>query len=624
MKQARLADYFKQNQDIKSSASSSSRIISPLLNLRNPSSKTLQRNNNPSKLNPLNESQVVPSENLQSKGKAKKKKRNYGDGILSEFPKKLKLTSDQFSSLKDKSSLKLSTEKDNKIKYVKPLVPKQSEAGLSGDEQRDFCPSTRTHGKNLTDGDEPSGSQKESILNQNLRESTRTEEAEAPQKFEQEEAPMTSFGRRQIKILRRNTDSLETHSEILKEKEETLLECDVPKIVRKSNRGCKETLVNGKLVTSKFLNDSQNNKEIQDSQNNADKVFSEPSIRDKYEDLLKTERDFVLPLSYKKLLEILKGLDMTINFFMIHQKPLWFSDLAQSLRKSLKIEVRESHLAQMKYAVAPCLYQILWMKNEKKKGNWDLYIKFPNDENEKSSLLSTKKLEERQAILKGGLLEVTKKHHLEFLKSINAEKYEKKYERQRCWDSRFRVNECPPVPEDKLPDRPDQEPVVTVEEFLREAEIKNRRVKQAMEEAVKKAEKDQAKKFCQKNKSGISEKILLKVRAKEFALASKEKGNNGVIQMMKEDLKRVAEILKVYFTLRNVSSMYLVQIMQHLSKGQDKCIIGKDEAERYIRELIRLCPEWLSLKVLSNLHIITTNKSISMSCIYESIEKRLE
>lgn len=64
--------------------------------------------------------------------------------------------------------------------------------------------------------------------------------------------------------------------------------------------------------------------------------FKSPSIREKYEELLRPDRDFVLPYSYKRLLTVFETMDKLINFLGARKEATFFSNLRESLKDSVK------------------------------------------------------------------------------------------------------------------------------------------------------------------------------------------------------------------------------------------------------------------------------------------------
>ena len=60
-----------------------------------------------------------------------------------------------------------------------------------------------------------------------------------------------------------------------------------------------------------------------------------PSIRDKYEELVQKEREFVLPFEYKKLITIMGHLDQLINASRFSNKPTFLKDMLHSVNMNL-------------------------------------------------------------------------------------------------------------------------------------------------------------------------------------------------------------------------------------------------------------------------------------------------
>ncbi len=243
------------------------------------------------------------------------------------------------------------------------------------------------------------------------------------------------------------------------------------------------------------------------------------------------------------------------------------------------------------------------------------------------------------------MIRITNNHHNEFLKTLPEVEREKNYDELRCWNSKFKVHECPTLLEGKLPERPHRENLSTIKDFLMLSDNKQNRVTKIMEEIVKENElKAQVPTSGpiqqQKNVSGLSEKLLAKVRAKEQAMAKEtaerqKKHSSEKYTILQEELKKVAERLKIYFTMRSVSSMFLVNVAEHLVKnnadlklGSSKILFIKhsiklflDEALKYVEELCNICPEWLSITEFSNNKLLKMDKTLSIQVVYGKIER---
>jgi len=109
-------------------------------------------------------------------------------------------------------------------------------------------------------------------------------------------------------------------------------------------------------------------------------ILSGPSIRERYGELIRAEREFVLPVIYKRLLEVFECFDKTINFFINRREPTFLRFILKSVEDTIRIRVSETQLAQILY-VLPNAYSLSWEKNDRWRGELDLYVKFANDEN---------------------------------------------------------------------------------------------------------------------------------------------------------------------------------------------------------------------------------------------------
>jgi len=114
------------------------------------------------------------------------------------------------------------------------------------------------------------------------------------------------------------------------------------------------------------------------------------------------------------------------------------------------------------------------------------------------------------------LVEITKGHHKKFLETLEPYERNINYDIEKCWNSKFDVHNCPPIPEAKLPVKPHHEGAQSIHEFLKSNEIQNNRTKAAIEEIIRKID-EKPKVFPtvpgkeKKGIAGISEKLLEKV-----------------------------------------------------------------------------------------------------------------
>jgi hypothetical protein len=183
-----------------------------------------------------------------------------------------------------------------------------------------------------------------------------------------------------------------------------------------------------------------------------------------------------------------------------------------------------------------------------------------------------------------------------------------------------------------MPARPHKENLKSVKDFLQLSENKESRVRRIMEETVRAQEekstivesKPVVRQF--RNITGLSDKLLSMVRAKEQALAAEaqqrlQTQKNEMHTVMQQELKKVAETIKVYFVQRQVSSMFFVNVVDHIVRNCVGLVLGQAEATKYVEELVNICPNWLSVQAINGNRILKVNKSANMQAVFESIEK---
>ena len=66
-------------------------------------------------------------------------------------------------------------------------------------------------------------------------------------------------------------------------------------------------------------------------------IMTAPSIREKYSELLSSKREFILPAQYKRLMDIFKNLDLTLNYYVLHREPSFFVNLLKSVEDTLRV-----------------------------------------------------------------------------------------------------------------------------------------------------------------------------------------------------------------------------------------------------------------------------------------------
>ena len=165
-------------------------------------------------------------------------------------------------------------------------------------------------------------------------------------------------------------------------------------------------------------------------------------MRAKHEQLLAPTRELVIPVHYKKLLEILKCLDNSLNFLKKcrKQNSCTFDELKKSIEKTNGRQFECATFKQILF-IYPEAYGYKWENNQT-----TLLIDFPENE---ENFLSLTKLEDRFNHLKKLLLERTKTYHDTFLseefKEQDASQFSNVFE-TKMWHHKFDPHSVPAVP----------------------------------------------------------------------------------------------------------------------------------------------------------------------------------
>ena len=265
-------------------------------------------------------------------------------------------------------------------------------------------------------------------------------------------------------------------------------------------------------------------------------IIEMESMRFRHYSLLQEERELVLPLHYRQIWAMASALDVVINFFKARKKLTSFDNLQLAIKQGYHRYLyniyiyRNFSLQQFKQIlrIVPEFYTHTYVRGESR-SEYIILIDIPEDidgilsncnsedplsqdqnpqspahSQTASTQIETPLLSEdtisqkfyprttqdpiskstinlRREIMKNRLIDLTGKQHLEFIRGlgedINFDPYVEK-----CWHSDFRVHDLPPITEAKLKALPDYRfgRPFTVEEFLKESNIKQKMIDIAM------------------------------------------------------------------------------------------------------------------------------------------------
>jgi len=228
------------------------------------------------------------------------------------------------------------------------------------------------------------------------------------------------------------------------------------------------------------------------------------SLKFKYEDLVKEERELILPPHYKKLLQSFTELDLVLNFNKLGNRrnsvPV-FEELKQSIESSYKHKFDFKTFLQLLY-VTPHLYIYKWQKMNINSEDYSLIIDIPKDHQKRLrgetvydgntdckklqteiydpalQALSNAELEERKKVFKNALIAITNESHLKYLESIDFTRDYDAY-KLKTWHHEFDLEKVAPIPIFEILEKPTIK-ITSIEEFLQNNDIKNSLIKRAI------------------------------------------------------------------------------------------------------------------------------------------------
>jgi hypothetical protein len=238
------------------------------------------------------------------------------------------------------------------------------------------------------------------------------------------------------------------------------------------------------------------------------------SLKYKYEDLIKEERELILPPHYKKLLQSFTELDLIMNHYKMSSRrnavPV-FEDIQQSIESTYKHKFDFKTFAQILY-VTPHLFIYKWQKMNLESEDFSLIVDIPKDHHKRlrgenlnnhiitinnqdeeinftklqtenydpaMESLTTAELEERKKVFKNALIAITNHYHGKFLESLD---FARDFDpiKLKTWHHGFDLENVTPVPIFEILEKPTIK-ITSIKEFLETNDIKNSLIKRAIE-----------------------------------------------------------------------------------------------------------------------------------------------
>lgn len=362
-----------------------------------------------------------------------------------------------------------------------------------------------------------------------------------------------------------------------------------------------------------------------------------------------------LPHHYRFLAELFRSMETAVSLLYNRKEKITFNKLKPSVQEMLKRNFTEKHLAQIKHLV-PDFYnfEVQKVKNfstSSHKETYELVISpnFPNDIKTINPLVQL----ERRRYFYDTLLQVVKKHHAQFLASLDPpiDIPDNKLVR---WHPEFELEKIPEIECAKLPEMPNVEKYSSAQDVLakaRELFKCNTKMERALEKlAQAKARglteqekevtgindlppmKNASTQINQPSSSGVQilnpalrnlpAALLEKVKAKQAAKAleamtrSPEHEEKYFIYSRLPDLART---LRNIFVTERKNVLALNVILSKLDSSF-KSNVSASNLHRDIKLLTEEVPEWIKLHDIRNTTYLKLDKNSDLKVITSKLD----
>ncbi|XP_047535110.1 DNA replication factor Cdt1 [Vanessa atalanta] len=362
-----------------------------------------------------------------------------------------------------------------------------------------------------------------------------------------------------------------------------------------------------------------------------------------------------LPHHYRFLAELFRSMETAVTLLYNRKEKITFSKLKPSVQEMLKRTFTEKHLAQIKHLV-PDFYnfEVQKVKNfstSSHRDTFELIISpnFPNDIKMINPLVQL----ERRRYFYDTLLQVVKKHHAQFLASLDPpiDIPDNKLIR---WHPEFELEKIPEIECAKLPEMPNTEKYSSAQDVLAKArELFKCNTK--MERALEKLAQAKARGLTEQEKAvtGINDTPIIKnvstqasqpstsgvqilnpaLRNLPTALLDKVKAKQAAKAL--EAMTRSSEFEQNYLTysklpdlartLRNIfvterKNVLALNVVLSKLDSSFKSNVSASDLHKDIKLITEEVPEWIKLHEMRNTTFLKLDKNTDLKVITSKLE----
>ncbi|XP_050351546.1 DNA replication factor Cdt1 [Nymphalis io] len=361
-----------------------------------------------------------------------------------------------------------------------------------------------------------------------------------------------------------------------------------------------------------------------------------------------------LPHHYRFLAELFRSMETAVTLLYNRKEKITFSKLKPSVQEMLKRTFSEKHLAQIKHLV-PDFYnfEVQKVKNfstSSHKDTFELIISpnFPNDIKMINPLVQL----ERRRYFYDTLLQVVKKHHAQFLASLDPpiDIPDNKLVR---WHPEFDLEKIPEIECAKLPEMPNTEKYSSAQDVLAKArELFKCNTK--MERALEKLAQAKARGLTEQEKAvtGINDTpvtrnistqasqstsgvqilnpalrnlptaLLEKVKAKQAAKALEAMTRSTEYEQNYLTYSRLPDLAR---TLRNIfvterKNVLALNVVLSKLDSSFKSNVSASDLHKDIKLITEEAPEWIKLHDIRNTTYLKLDKNTDLKVITSKLE----
>lgn len=363
-----------------------------------------------------------------------------------------------------------------------------------------------------------------------------------------------------------------------------------------------------------------------------------------------------LPHQYKFLAELFRGIETVVALLYNRNEKITFTKLKPSIQEMLKRNFTEKHLAQVKHLVPDFYsYEIQKIKSfttSSHKETYELVISpnLPND----IKVMNPSVLLERRRFFYETLLRLVKKHHAQYLSSLDPPMIIPDNKLVR-WHPEFDLEKLPEIDCAKLPELPNTQKLSSAQDVLAKARDLFK-CNTKMERALEKLAEAKARGLTNEEKAvtGINDdkwktvatntpststvnilnpalrnlpaSLLEKVKAKQAAKALEAMTRSSENEQKYLVYSRLPDLAR---TLRNIfvterKNVLAINIILSKLDSSFKANVSASDLQKDIKLLTEEIPEWIKLHDVRNVTYLKLDKNANLKNIISKLETLAE